>query len=111
MIEIDIIQDWHAHVYFDAQSVEQARTLCEEAARRFDLQMGRVHEKPIGPHPCWSCQLAFQLELFDKLVPWLNLNRGSIDVLVHPQTGDNLADHRDRAIWLGHSYDLNLSIF
>lgn len=111
MIDIDTIKDWHAHVYFDAQTVGQARALCEEAARRFETQMGRVHEKPVGPHPCWSCQLAFQPALFDTLVPWLNLNRGGMNILVHPQTGDDLLDHRDRAIWLGRSFDLDLSIF
>ncbi len=35
------IQGFHAHVYFDAQSIERARALCEEAARRFPLKMGR----------------------------------------------------------------------
>lgn len=34
------IQGFHAHVYFDAQSIERARALCEEAARRFPLKMG-----------------------------------------------------------------------
>ena len=111
MLDIDLIRDWHAHVYFDAHSVEQARTLCEQAAQRFDVPMGRVHEKPVGPHPMWSCQLAFQPDQFDTLVPWLNLNRGTLTVLVHPQTGDDLLDHRDRAMWLGQSKELDLSIF
>ena len=111
MIDISTINDWHAHVYFDAQTVEQARTLCEEAERRFELKMGRVHEKPVGPHPCWSCQLAFQPDQFDTLVPWLSLNRGGMTVLVHPQTGNDLADHKDRAMWLGRSAELDLSIF
>ena len=63
------IQGFHAHVYFDAQSIERARALCEEAARRFPLKMGRVHERPVGPHPDWSCQLAFVPEVFGELVP------------------------------------------
>ena len=111
MLDTNTINDWHAHVYFDAQSVEQARSLCEQAAQRFELTMGRVHEKPVGPHPQWSCQLAFQPDQFDTLVPWLTLNRGGLTVLVHPQTGDDLLDHRDRAIWLGKSAELELSIF
>jgi DOPA 4,5-dioxygenase len=32
-------------------------------------------------------------------------------VFVHPVTGDQLADHRDFAIWLGHSRPLDLSLF
>jgi DOPA 4,5-dioxygenase len=111
MLDVSTIKDWHAHVYFDAQTVDQARELCEEAGRRFTVQVGRVHEKPVGPHPCWSCQLAFLPDQFDTVVPWLNLNRDGLDVLVHPQTGDDLVDHRDRAMWLGRSMELDLSIF
>jgi hypothetical protein len=36
------------------------------------------------------------------------LNRGPLDVLVHPETGDDLADHRDRAMWLGDRLPLRL---
>jgi len=73
--------------------------------------VGRVHEKPVGPHPCWSCQLAFAPGQFDRVVPWLALNRGDLVVFVHPQTGDDLRDHRDHAIWMGQVVALDLSIF
>ena len=105
------IRSYHAHVYFDASSVSQAHALCEAAAQRFDLAMGRVHEKPVGPHPDWSCQLSFAAEHFGTVVPWLALNRGALVVLVHPETGDDLADHRDHAIWLGASRPLDLRMF
>ena len=84
------IADFHAHVYFDADTVEQARALCNEAAERFDVQLGRVHERPVGPHPCWSCQLAFMPEVFGELIPWLSVNRAGLTVFVHPQTGIRL---------------------
>jgi DOPA 4,5-dioxygenase len=72
--------------------------------------MGRFHERPVGPHPMWSYQIAFAPAAFDEVVPWLALNRGALDVFVHPNTGDELADHRDRAIWLGRSYTLDLAV-
>ena len=105
-----IITGYHAHVYFDEQSVEQARQLCEQAAQRFELVMGRVHTRPVGPHPQWSCQLAFAPAVFAELIPWLLLNRGGLDVLVHPQTDCELRDHRDCAMWLGRSHTLDLSV-
>jgi len=43
-----------------------------------------------------------------EVVSWLTLNRGSIDVFVHPNTDDELADHRDRGIWIGKAYPLDL---
>jgi len=103
------IKGYHAHVYFDAATLEQARILCEEAARRFPLKMGRMHQRPVGPHPDWSCQLAFCPELFGELVPWLMQRRDGLNVLVHPITDDELRDHRDWPLWLGQVRPLDLS--
>lgn len=111
MKQIDQITGYHAHVYFDAASVAQARRLCETAASLFDIKMGRVHEKCVGPHPRWSCQLAASPEQFAQLLPWLSLNRAGLIVLAHPETGNDLEDHRDHGIWLGTGLDLDLSIF
>ncbi|UVE17844.1 DOPA 4,5-dioxygenase family protein [Pseudomonas sp. LS44] len=105
------ISGYHAHVYFDAQSLEQARDLCAQAAQRFAVSVGRVHQRPVGPHPDWSCQLAFGAELFDQVIPWLMLNRQGLTILVHPLTGDGLRDHRDHALWMGSVRPLDLTVF
>ena len=104
------IVGWHAHVYFDANTLAQARALCEAAAARFPLKMGRVHERPVGPHPDWSCQLAFRAERFAEVIPWLALHRGGLTVFIHPITGQDLRDHRDHAIWMGAVRPLDLSV-
>lgn len=101
---------YHAHVYFNAQTLEQARALCTEAAARFPLKMGRVHEKPVGPHPDWSCQLAFRAGLFEEIVIWLAMHRAGLVVFIHPVTGNDLIDHRDYAIWMGAVRPLDLSV-
>lgn len=102
------IREFHAHVYFDAATVGQARGLCEAARDRFAIAMGRVHERPVGPHPMWSCQLAFAPGRFGDLIPWLALNRAGLIVFVHPDTGDDILDHTDHAIWMGAVKALNL---
>ena len=40
-----------------------------------------------------------------------SLNRGDLTVFVHPNTGQDLEDHRDHAIWLGQQVPLVLDIF
>ena len=105
------IKGYHAHVYYDASTMEQARQLCEEAAKLFGVSMGRMHQKPVGPHPDWSCQLAFGPEVVGVVLPWLALYRHGLVVFLHPLTGDELADHRDHAIWMGAIRPLDLSIF
>lgn len=105
------IESWHAHVYFDAASRDAAwalRDLISEELAAF-VQVGRFHEKPVGPHPMWSYQLAFAPAHFEPVISWLTLNHGALDVFVHPNTGDELRDHRDCALWLGRSHALNLA--
>ena len=105
------IDSWHAHVYFDAPRRDAAWALREIIVTALAglMEMGRFHERPVGPHPMWSYQLAFAPAQFAVVVGWLTLNRGALDVFVHPNTGDELADHRDRALWLGRSHALNLA--
>ncbi len=104
------ILSWHAHVYFGADTRDAAWALREvitsELAPR--VQVGRFHEKPVGPHPAWTFQVAFDAPDFAHVAGWLALNHGALDVLIHPNTGDALSDHRDAAFWLGRSYSLIL---
>ena len=108
--ETDGITGYHAHVYYDADSKPQAAALREAIEARFDVVMGRWHDRPVGPHPYGSYQIAFAPEVFAALLPWLALNRGGLTVFVHPETGDALPDHRDHAIWLGETAALNLDM-
>ena len=105
------IQGYHSHIYFDANTLFFARTLCEAAAQKFDIEMGRMHERPVGPHPDWSCQLAYGPELLNRVLPWLAVHRQGLIIFTHPLTGDALRDHRDYAIWMGAVRPLDLSIF
>jgi DOPA 4,5-dioxygenase len=109
------ILDWHAHVYFDAASRDAAWQLRLVIEERFAselqggaLRLGRFHERPVGPHPAWSFQLAFGTELLATMLAWLTLNHGALDIFMHPNTGDALRDHRDSAVWIGRSYELDL---
>jgi aromatic ring-cleaving dioxygenase len=106
-----VIDSYHAHVYFDTESKERAWALREQIEHLFDMEMGRFHEKPVGPHPCWSYQVAFRAEVFGEIVPWLALNRDDLVVFLHPNTGRDLEDHRDHAIWFGEKMALKLEIF
>ena len=104
----DSITGYHAHVYFDAATRDKAWALRETIAKRFELQVGRFHEKPVGPHPRWSYQIAFPPQRFGEFVPWLMLNRDGLTVFIHPETGDELGDHAERALWLGELLELHL---
>ena len=106
-----LIPSWHAHVYFDAASRDAAWALRKVVETELAglIEMGRFHEKRVGPHPMWSYQPAIPAANFAQVVGWLTLNHGALDVFVHPNTDDELRDHRDCALWIGRSHSLNLS--
>jgi aromatic ring-cleaving dioxygenase len=55
-------------------------------------------------------QVAFAVDEFPRLVPWLMLNRKELSVLVHPLTGDSVADHTRFALWLGSPMPLRVEV-
>jgi DOPA 4,5-dioxygenase len=102
MKSVSAVKDYHAYVYYGAACKSAAMALRQKMAAEFpEAVFGRWHNRPVGPHPDWSFQIAFKAELFQPIVTYLALNRGGLVVFVHPQTGDPLADHRDHAIWMG----------
>ena len=106
----EIIRHYHAHIYYDpASSRDRAARLRERLAAAFpDASLGRWHDVPVGPHPQAMYQIAFPTALLSSLMPWLMLNRDGLTVLLHPGTGNDVADHTDHAAWLGGMLPLRL---
>ena len=105
------IRDFHAHIYYDAKEVEQAKALAASVQARFPVPVGHFHVRPVGPHPRGSVQLTVPTELFGDVAQFLALNRGNLTIFAHAETGDDRADHTDHVIWFGPSEALDLSLF
>lgn len=105
------IENFHAHIYFDADEVEAARALAEEARVLFGVAVGRFHERPVGPHPRGSCQLIVATERFGDFALWAAVGRRGLTLFAHASTGDDRADHTHNVVWFGPSERLDLSIF
>jgi aromatic ring-cleaving dioxygenase len=104
------IAGYHAHVYYAPETRAVAERLRAAIGGGFAAQLGRWHDVPVGPHPTAMYQVAFEVAEFPRLVPWLMLNRGGLDVLVHPLTGDDYEDHARYALWLGERLPLRLDV-
>lgn len=105
------IRNWHAHLYFNADEAEAARSLCEAMRDALDVPMGHVHIGPVGPHPRGSCQITVPRNLIGEALEWLFAYRGDFTVFVHGNSGDDWADHTRHVIWIGPGETLDLSIF
>jgi aromatic ring-cleaving dioxygenase len=107
------IKDFHAHIYYEpGVSREAAARLRDRIAAAFPAAvLGRWHDVPVGPHTRAMYQVAFPAELFATLAPFLMLNRDGLDVLLHPETGDDPVDHTEHAAWLGTKLPLRMEAF
>ena len=105
-----MIRDFHAHIYFNPDQLEQAQALAEAARERFGMPVGRFHVQAVGPHPRGSCQLTVPPEQFGDFAQWMALNRRGLTIFAHTSTGDDLPDHTEHVIWFGPSEKLDLSV-
>lgn len=98
------ITSYHAHIYYapgeERGRAERLRGLIGE---RFVARIGAWHDELVGPHLKGMYQVAFAVDLFPRIVPWLMLNRMGLSVLVHPNTRRPRDDHLVHALWLGEA--------
>lgn len=96
------IENWHAHIYYDGAEQRAAMlALRARIAERFAVQLVEPIETSTGTHPLPMLVVAFNPDLFDRLVPWLMLNRMGLSILLHPNTDNPLHDHVSQAAWIG----------
>lgn len=108
---MDKITSYHAHIYYEPETRPAAEALRLEMEKQFPQAVyGRWHDRPVGPHPSSMFQVAFPVDLFANLVPWLILKHGDLTIFLHPNTGKALTDHSKRAVWMGRQRDLVLHV-
>lgn len=106
-----LFEEYHFHLYFSALQVSQAHELVNLIKENFSFPIGRIWDKPVGPHPVLTCQVSVTRGHFEAFVSWLMIHRNGIDVFIHALTDNDLKDHSDYIMWIGKSYELKLDIF
>lgn len=105
------VEGYHAHLYYAPETKSIAERLRTAISERFPrARVGSWHDAPVGPHPVAMYQVAFVVDDFPALVPWLMLNREELNVLIHPLTDDSVADHTRFALWLGSPLRLRVEV-
>ena len=106
---------YHAHVYFDADTLSVAQRLHQElndmraSGTLPDLVLvGKMYETGVGPHPKPQFEIQFLASALPSIV--LLLNATGLTSLVHPLTDDDLADHTTLAEWIGEPLPLDTTV-
>ena len=63
------ITGYHAHIYYDADTREIARSVRFGIKACFTCVLERWHDSSVGPHPKSQCQVAFEPDNFSKIAP------------------------------------------
>ena len=103
------VSSYHVHLYYDGATKQHAANLRREIAHLFGekVEIGRWRDKaPQGPHPMSHFQVAFPQGIFSEIVTFLSLNRGDLNILLHPNTGNGYEDHTRNVMWIGQSIPL-----
>lgn len=103
----DALHGYHAHIYYNDATRSIAEKLRDTLASDFPVRIGR-NAGIAGPHPVPQIQIIFTKDGFQRVVPWLMLNREGLDILVHPLSDDEYDDHTANALWLGTPVALKL---
>ncbi|KAI5964239.1 uncharacterized protein KGF55_002181 [Candida pseudojiufengensis] len=114
----DPVKYYDFHIYYFhriPESLQESDKLREKLIADFpeDSKNGSIlikklpNDTIIGPHPTqfWEADVQ-RPEIFVKVLSWFQLNHGNLSVLIHPQTGNDLKDHFDYALWLGDKLPL-----
>lgn len=106
---------YHAHIYYSAEQRPAAEALRDRFIRRtgvgdepFILFVGRMMESGVGPHPMPQYEVHFLEAALADVVS--EIAASGLRALVHPLTGDDLADHTTLAHWIGEKMDLDLNV-
>ena len=108
---IESMKHYHAHVYFEARHLDEARTWSAQAEGSGVFELVKFHARPVGPHPTGMVEAHFGEAQYEAALEWLDKNRGDFSVLVHRDTGDDYADHTNGIRWLGKSVPLDFGFF
>ena len=98
---------YHAHVYWHNEDQRKVSLNIRSDLQLLGCVLGRIMDKPIGPHPKPSYQVNYTSDNAAAVEALLG-NTG-LDILLHEDTGDDLRDHTTGARWLGQELKLDLA--
>lgn len=103
--------NYHFHIFFSENQLDKVNRIVQELSKLDFISIGRIWNKPIGPHPVGSCQITVSREYFFKMAEWFLHYRDGLSIFIHALSGDDYKDHTDYVLWIGQSYEVKADIF
>ncbi|WP_061939740.1 DOPA 4,5-dioxygenase family protein [Collimonas pratensis] len=107
---------YHAHIYYEPENRTIAEVLhfrLSELTKPGDSSpihfIGQLRDSKVIPHPIPQFVIHIAKENFEAVLPIIASS--GLRALVHPLSGDDLADHTISAQWIGEPLELELASF
>ena len=100
--------NYHAHIYWKNDEERKLALSLRENLLDIGCQLGSVHDRAIGPHPLPMYQAMYSSKIQSKVEDYLESDAGTLTVLLHEDTGDDLKDHTEGARWIGKPVTLDI---
>ena len=113
MNDIGVISGYHIHVYYhDVATKSKANSMRKAMLLKFpsagvNISVLRDQAIPMGIHQRSMFIVDFPTVGFANIVPWVMLNQNGLNIMIHPTTGNDKADHQDFPMWLGSVLPIN----
>ena len=101
---------WHAHIYYSDDERAGAEALRDRFAALAGadvLFVGRMMDRPVGPHPIPQYEIHFREGAVAQVTALIEAS--GLRALIHPLTDDDLADHTTLGRWIGAPLVLDLT--
>lgn len=106
------INNFHFHLYYPFEKINEATEVLNKLREeKVGIPIGRIWDRPVGPHPIGSCQVTVEADQYYEMIQWFLINRNGFSLFIHPDTGDDLADHTDYVMWMGKEHPLKIEQF
>jgi len=98
---------FHCHVYYDKNTQADAKNLLKTIQDNFKQEIAQdkleaidVQHAPYGPHLKPNLAIHLKESALAKLLQLLTVKSGKLLALLHPDTGNEKADH-SKPFWMG----------
>jgi DOPA 4,5-dioxygenase len=100
--------NYHAHIYWADSEQRQTAMSIRTHLHDNGCALGRIWDKPIGPHPLPMYQAMYDNSNKECIEKYLT-SQSNISILLHEDIGvDHVRDHTEGARWIGKPLELDL---
>lgn len=106
------MKKFHAHIYFNALTRENALTLSSKVLSQgySGVKIIKIYDHKAGPHHLPMVEMHFTEKVKDQMLSFLQSHHENLSILIHEDSGDDFKDHLNPQ-WVGEVLPIDFDFF